>query len=397
MPAITKTASLPQDQSQRHTLIAYDVDGYDVPPDWYMRIAGYGSSLVKDELFIEDRFPEKLFSNWETKFETRPSLRSLLAGGSGSASTSTSTSTSRQGPSRIADPRPMLGARGQDDAPPPPYSPNPEGNGAGTVTVPSHGPEPPVATRPDIVREDSRPPPPVPPRPSSQQGPSPTPPAPGIAPAVRLSSRPSVHSPTPPRSPVSHESGPSTTTHHGQPHHRDPSPHHLSTTQPAPVQSSYPPYMPLPHSPTWDQDNDPTSTSEYAPPTAQPSMLNYPSLPDPGAAWYPTPDTQPSWSQQDWNYPNPMAPTHFPAPSQHMSPYGYPSGYGDAQAFPDPSQPVDYPYSMPGVPAILEPQQLNPGPPPPLPSRELPHCHPLRPSGPCVYAERFFWTRNGTY
>ena len=62
-----------------------------------------------------------------------------------------------------------------------------------------------------------------------------------------------------------------------------------------------------------------------------------------------------------------------------MSPYGYPSGYGDAQAFPDPSQPVDYPYSMPGVPAILEPQQLNPGPPPPLPPRELPHCHLLRP------------------
>jgi len=66
-----------------------------------------------------------------------------------------------------------------------------------------------------------------------------------------------------------------------------------------------------------------------------------------------------------------------------MSPYGYPSGYGDAQAFPDTSQPepVDYPYSMPGVPAILEPQQLTPGPPPPLPSRKLSHCRPLRPSG----------------
>ena len=376
MPAITKAAALPQDQSQRFTLIAYDVDGYDVPPDWYMRIAGYGSALVKDELFIEDRFPEKLFSNWETKYESRPSLRSLLASGSGSAS------TSGQGPSRMANPRPMLEGREQDDAPPPPYSPNPQGSGVNIVAVPSRGPEPPVATHPDPTREASRPPPPIPPRLNSRPGPSPTLPSLGVAPPppIKLSSRPSLHSPTPPRSPISHESGPSTTTHHGQPH---PPPHHLTATQPAPVQSSYPPYMPFPHSPTsWNQDKGPTSPSEYVPPTAQPSMSNYHSLPEPGAPWYPTPDTQPSWPRQDWNFPNPMGPTHFPAPSQPVSAsaYGYPSGYSDPHAFPDSShRPVDYPYSgsmQPEVPSILEPQQLNPGPPPPPRSRELPDCHP---------------------
>ena len=404
MPAITKAAALPQDQSQRYTLIAYDVDGYDVPPDWYMRIAGYGSALVKDELFIEDRFPEKLFNNWETKYETRPSLRSLVAGGSGSASTSAG-----QGPSRMANARTMLGAgsREQDDAPPPPYSPNPERGGANTVTVPSRGPETPVATRPDLVREESRPPPPIPPRPSSQPpGPPATPPASGIAPAVKLSSRPSVRSPTPPRSPVSHESGPpstfTTTTHHaGQPRRPSPSPHHhlSATTQPpalAPVQSSYPPYMPSPHSPTsWNQDNGPASnTSAYAPP---PSMSNYSSLPEPGAPWYPTPDAQPSWPQQGgWNYPNPMAPAQFPTPSQPMSPYGYPGGYGDPQAFPDSSRPVDYPYStMPEVPAILEPQQLNPGPPPPPHSREF--VAPLIPRSVCdMLNDDLFWTRQPT-
>jgi hypothetical protein len=371
MPAITKTAALPQDQSQRFTLIAYDVDGYDVPPDWYMRIAGYGSALVKDDLFIEDRFPEKLFSNWETKYETRPSLRSLLASGSGSAS------TSGQRPSRMANLRPMLGAREQDDAPPPPYSPNPQATGGNAVTVPSRGPESPVATRPDLTREDSRPPPPIPPRPGSQPGPSSIPPSPGVAPAVKLSSRPSLHSPTPPRSPMSPESGPSATTHHGQPH---PLPHHLSATQPAPVQSSYPNYMPSPHSPMWNQDNDPASQSNYVPPTAEPLMSNYASFPEPGTPWYPTPDRQPSWPQQDWNYPNQMGPTHFPPPSQHLSGYGYPGGYGDPHAFPGSSPPVNYPYSgsMPHeAPWILEPQQLNPGPPPPPPPRprELPHCH----------------------
>jgi len=390
MPAITKTAALPQDESHRHTLIAYDVDGYDVPPDWYMRIAGYGSALVKDELFIEDRFPEKVLRDWETKYETRPTLRALLASGSGSAgSTSGQGRQSYVGNSRTTaetERRTALETEDQDqddDAPPPPYSLNAGGSssGAGVNTVPSRGPEPPAMTRPDHIRQDSRPPPPIPPRPNSR---SPTPQfTSGVAPAVPLASRPSFSSTTatPPRSPVSLEHRPSTTSQHGQAH---PSPHHLSATQPGPVDSgpSYPHHMPSPQSPAWHQQHhDSAVASSYTPPTVPPPMSNYPSLPQPGNMWYPSPDTQPAWPPQGGNYPNPMVPTGFAAPGQPLGPgpYGYPNaGYGEPYAFPDPARPVDYPFAMPQAAPILDPRQLNPGPPPPLPSRESPlSCHAL--------------------
>jgi hypothetical protein len=369
MPAITKTAALPEDESHRHTLIAYDVDGYDVPPDWYMRIAGYGSALAKDELFIEDRFPEKIFRDWETKYEARPTLPALLASGSRHAG------TSRQGQSYVGTSRITVetAAQDEDDAPPPPYSPNAAGSsGSARVnSLPSHGPEPPVMTRPDAIRQDSRPPPPVPPRPNSQSSRSPTPQiTSGVAPAIPLASRPSVATtatPPPSRSPIPLEYGPSTMSHHGK---ANPSPHHLSATKLSPVEPSYPHHMPSPNSSTWHQHHDSPAASPYAPPTVPPPMSSYPPLPQPGNSWYPSPDTQPAWPQQGWNDPNSMGSTHFPTPGQPQSPYGYPSaGYG---AFSDPARPVNYPLSMPQAPPILEPQQLNPGPPPPLHSRESP-------------------------
>lgn len=384
MPAIAKTGALPQDESHRHSLIAYDVDGYDVPPDWYMRIAGYGSALVKDELFIEDRFPEKVLRDWETKYESRPTLRALLASGSGSAG------PSGQGQSRVGNSRTTAetGRRTvletvdqdqDDDAPPPPYSLNAGGSsssGGGVNAVPSRGPELPVMTRPDLTQQDSRPPPPVPPRPNSQPGRSPTQQfTSGVAPAVPLASRPSVHSATatPPRSPVSLEHRPSTTSHHGQAH---PSPHHLSATPPGPVEPApYPHHMPSPQSPTWQQHHDSAVASSYPPPAVPPPMSSYPPLPQPGNLWYPSPDTQPAWPQQGWNYPNPMAPAppHLPTFGQPLGPYGYPNaGYGEPHAFAEPARPVDYPFAMPQGAPILEPQQINPGPPPPLHSRESP-------------------------
>jgi hypothetical protein len=45
---------LPCDEGGKFSLIAGDIDGYDVPPDWYMQIAGYGSSLVKGERNNDD-------------------------------------------------------------------------------------------------------------------------------------------------------------------------------------------------------------------------------------------------------------------------------------------------------------------------------------------------------
>jgi hypothetical protein len=376
LPAITKAANLPQDESGKFTLIACDIDGYDVPPDWYMRIAGYGSSLVKSERNNEDRFPEKVLREWEPKFEARPIVvQSVRAGGSGNASSNTNT----QRPSHRNAPRRAAPDREQEDPPPPPYT-REAGDSANVSTVVSPGPEPPISTRPYVPRGDSRPPPRVPPRPSSQAGLSPiSRPSPGVAPAIPLASRPSVnapsHSPHTPGPPVPPKRGPSP-GYHG--HDKPPSsPHHFSTNQQAPMESPYPHLMPMPQilSGSQYQMNDSVGgPNSYAPQIT---------MPQPGNTWYPQPNTQPAWTNQYWNNPNEMTPIHAPpSPGQHLGVYGHEGGYGDSFSFPEARRSsADYhdSNSMSHTPPILDPQQLNPvSPPPQFPLRESPASTLLR-------------------
>ncbi|KAH9994464.1 hypothetical protein BJV77DRAFT_994946 [Russula vinacea] len=342
LPAITKTVNLPQDESQKFTLIACDVDGYDVPPDWYMRIAGYGSSLVKSERHNEDRFPEKELRDWEPKYEVRPTLQSMLPSGSGSGSGSGSTSARERAHRHVPSRAPP--DRDREDPPPPPYSREAE-RGAAVSTAVSRAPEPPVSTRPEIPRRDPLPPPPIPPRPNSQADPSPTSPHnPGAPPPISLASRPSG---TPPHSPARPNRGPSPGAHHGQ---APTPPHHLSANQPPPMESSYPHLMPMPQVPTRYQPDD-----------------------TPGNPWYPPPPIQPAWSNQYWNNPSPTAPIHAP-PGQPPGSYGYQSGYNDSVSFRQvEDMRASYSYPTPQTAPLLEPQQLHPGPPPPLnSSRESP-------------------------
>jgi len=213
--------------------------------------------------------------------------------------------------------------------------------------VPSRGPEPSISTRPALPRRDERPAPPIPPRLSSSSDNSSPPPHGRPRPPVPLNSRPTVLSNTPPpRSPIAPEHRPSQLGHHNTPYPPPP-----------------PPQLPTPY-PLLD------STSPSSP-TFQLPMPNYLQMPQPGNPWYPPPNPQPAWSPPGWT-----APTHFPTPGQPMVPFGYPSvtqgGYGDSFAFPggSPLGQSEYGYAMPQAPAILEHQQLNPGPPPPLHSRK---------------------------
>ena len=367
LPAISKTANLPQDEGGKFTLIACDIDGYDVPPDWYMRVAGYGSSLVKGERNNEDRFPEKVLREWEAKYEVRPTVQSMLASGSGNAS-------STQRPSHRNAPRRAAPAREVEDPPPPPYTRDAEDN-ANVSTVVSPGPEPPISTRPDLPRRDSRPAPPVPPRLGPQAGHYPiSHPSPGVAPAIPLASRPSAntppHSPHSPGPPVPPKRGPSPAGYHGKP----PAPHHLSPNQPPSMESPYPHLMPMPQvlsGGQYQMNDSAGGLNSYPSPAAQLSM------PQPGGnPWYPQPNTQPAWPNQYWNKPNEMSPVHAPPPpGQGLGVNSYEGGYDDSFSFPEVMRPSsdyrDGP-SMPQTPPILDPQQLNPGPPPPLspPSRE---------------------------
>jgi len=113
---ITKTADLPYDEGGKFSLIAGDIDGYDLPPDWYMQIAGYGSSLVKGKRDNDDRFPEKMQHEWKPKYEVRPTAQSMVAGGSGSTCGDTNTQRNVPGLTRVEV------VREQEDPPLPPYT-----------------------------------------------------------------------------------------------------------------------------------------------------------------------------------------------------------------------------------------------------------------------------------
>ncbi|KAI9432601.1 hypothetical protein H4582DRAFT_2192235 [Lactarius indigo] len=354
LPAITKTEDLPHDQDNKFSLIAYDVDGYDVPADWYMRIAGYGSELVKGERHLEDRFPEKELRDWEyshPKTEIRPSLEPTHASGSGIHGGGSS-SAGGEGQSY----EDWLKAEGQgkdkEEAPPPPYSLEAE-EAAGVQSVTAQGPPTPTTTRPSQPHTDSRPPPPIPPRHDLQSSPStPSQNDTGAAPPVPLSSRPTSTAPSPGPSqlPSLLGHGPSQSAYHSQATSSNP-----AASQPAPVQSFYP-------------DSTPQHLSPYRTPTP-----NFTPLPQPASPWSSQPPTSPMWVPQDWNHPSQsLPPSRFPVPPTQAS-YGYPSGYSEPITFPEvmrPVGPADYGFTMPQVTPILESQQFNPGPPPPLEPRE---------------------------
>ncbi|KAI9429613.1 hypothetical protein F5148DRAFT_1155234, partial [Russula earlei] len=276
--------------------------------------------------------------------------------GSGSGSGSTGGQAQFSGNvSRFADP-----AKDENDVPPPPYSPSvEESDGATSATL--QGPTLPTLTRPSVPRQDLRPPPPVPPRPDSQSShPSSSQYGLNLPPVIPFNSRPKPPSNTLPHSPVSLEHRSPVTGHHDQAH---PSSQHLSASQPASVQSSYPHHMPPPQIPT----PFPHSTGGPGSPSAQPPMLNYPPMSPPGGPWYPPPNPAYQLSDQDWNYPPPIAPPSFPPPGQPPTPYGYQSGYSEPLPFPGGIRPMEpYGFAMPQAPSILEPQQHNPGLPPPL-------------------------------
>lgn len=218
---------------------------------------------------------------------------------------------------------------------------------------------------------DSRPPPPVPPRHDPQSGPStPSQNGAGGAPLVPLNSRPTsiAASPGPSQSPALLEHGPSRSTYHSQATSSN-----LAASRPVPVQSSYPgQHTSAPQLPSQYSQDTSAGSSSYTRPTVQLPTPNFTSLPQPASPWSSQPSAPPMWPPQDWNYPSQsLPPSQFPVPPI-QAPYGYPSGYGESIAFPEamrPAGPADYGFTIPQATAILEPQQFNPGPPPPLQPR----------------------------
>ncbi|KAI0757455.1 hypothetical protein C8Q80DRAFT_1090899 [Daedaleopsis nitida] len=167
MPVVSHKRQLPV--LERHRFMALDEDGFDLPPDWYMRICGFAAEGLRGERLILGTFPSKeLQDYWSTRpryeDESGPSVGSS---GSGSGK--------EKGESWEEWDKLVQSKENGDEPPPPPYS----------LEVEEAQPEP-ASSRP------SSGPPPVPlgRRPSTQSQAPPT---------ASLSSRP--HTTTPQSSP----------------------------------------------------------------------------------------------------------------------------------------------------------------------------------------------------
>ncbi|KAJ3723802.1 hypothetical protein C8R42DRAFT_663634 [Lentinula raphanica] len=66
MPVVEKSRLLPR--SEKYSFMALDVDGYDLPADWYMRICGFAAEGLRSERMIHETFPSKeLQDYWSTR------------------------------------------------------------------------------------------------------------------------------------------------------------------------------------------------------------------------------------------------------------------------------------------------------------------------------------------
>ncbi|KZT64030.1 hypothetical protein DAEQUDRAFT_68833 [Daedalea quercina L-15889] len=320
LPVVSHKNQLPV--LSTHKFMALDEDGYDLPPDWYMRICGFAAESLRGERIIHDSFPQKeLQDYWSTHPRFEGKREDPVASSSGSHSY----------PPFDPDKTDTV----DDLPPPPPYTLEDEDTNVGppspASSVRRHAtagpPVPPRTTRPDDVSGD----------PSLSRAASSASSRQEGGPPVNAGSRP--HSGPPPvpsdaKRPTSAQSieaiadqfgrqtlhgshGPRPAVPHGRPAH-SPAPH--------------------PHGPS------PSSPSAYAQPWGPPGS-------PPPAGWSQAPWPPPQWGmgpppvpplqqsphgpQGQWSYPGELY------RDQHPYGYGQPPGpgYGMPNAAPPPLKP----------------------------------------------------------
>ncbi|KAJ3751320.1 hypothetical protein DFH05DRAFT_1387645, partial [Lentinula detonsa] len=113
MPVVEKSRLLPR--SEKYPFMALDVDGYDLPADWYMRICGLAAEGLRSERMIHETFPSKELQDY---WSTRPRFEEVNSKSgdfvSGSAGELGGGQSYQNWLSTQED--------NKDEAPPPPYS-----------------------------------------------------------------------------------------------------------------------------------------------------------------------------------------------------------------------------------------------------------------------------------
>ncbi|KAJ7461378.1 hypothetical protein B0H11DRAFT_1872096 [Mycena galericulata] len=157
LPVVEKKRLLPE--SERWPFLALDEDGYDLPADWYMRIAGFAAEGLRSERRIFDSFPSKELQDYwagRPKYEEEESAHAHAhSSGAGAGSSS---ATHAPAPANVtAEPeeeteadRRTREARAQfeawaeeqrrkeaegEDMPPPAYTLEDDGPGVGAAEV----------------------------------------------------------------------------------------------------------------------------------------------------------------------------------------------------------------------------------------------------------------------
>ncbi|KAJ7323657.1 hypothetical protein DFH08DRAFT_969205 [Mycena albidolilacea] len=89
LPVVEKKRLLPE--SDKWPFLALDEEGYDLPADWYMRIAGFAAEGLRSERRIHDSFPSKELQDY---WSTRPHYEDEVSASSSSSSSGAGASSS---------------------------------------------------------------------------------------------------------------------------------------------------------------------------------------------------------------------------------------------------------------------------------------------------------------
>nr|VWP01827.1 Alcohol dehydrogenase [Ganoderma boninense] len=119
MPVVSHKRQVPVHEQYR--FMALDEDGFDLPPDWYMRICGFAVEGLRGERLVLDTFPSKeLQDYWSSRphYEDEAGSSSVV-GGSGSGSGS---AEKEEGQTWEEWSKMMQSKENGDEPPPPPYS-----------------------------------------------------------------------------------------------------------------------------------------------------------------------------------------------------------------------------------------------------------------------------------
>ncbi|KAI0761654.1 hypothetical protein BD413DRAFT_588521 [Trametes elegans] len=320
LPVVAHKRQLPV--LERHQLMALDEDGFDLPPDWYMRICGFAAEGLRGERTIHETFPSKELQDY---WSTRPRFEAIPAAGTSGASGSNNKSQSWEEWEKAE------GKQNTDELPPPPYIP--------------------LERRPTVQQSQGAPPPPVGTRP--------------VPPPINSSSRPGTLV-TPPSMPPASQELPILETFNNL----SVSPPPATTLSPPADHTSFGrqshPSSPRPISPAHSQHSQ---HSHHSHASSHSSPAPYPPVEPgftPGVFPSPAPPTGPTgpWSQAQWPPPEWCVPQNHPAAPSSASPYPL---AGHSPYEPDPHHqsgyaPVYHPASPPPPPLRPRPSVSRPSP-----------------------------------